>query len=178
MWEYEEVADLLKAMAIAEKAKANAVVRAKLEAGTATTNADKLIQRIFSAAGVEADNAHIFALAERRMAIGDLPGKPGSLGDRLNWEHLLASDLTDGDLHIISRDGDYFSPVDAKLPKYALLREWIEKKNGKLYVHDQIKPSLSSKFPQFHFKPEPQTKAKSASSTIAGARGLKIVGRP
>lgn len=168
MWEYEEVAELRKAMALAEKARSAAVAKAKEEAGTATTNADKLIQRIFLAAGVGADNPEILALAERRMAIGDLPGKPGSLGDRLNWEHLLSSELTDGDLHVISKDGDYFSPLDPKMPKYALYREWVEKKNGKLFVHNELKPFLSSKFPQFHFRPESREKDSSTASAQFG----------
>jgi hypothetical protein len=158
MGEYVEVADLRRALILAEKARISAVSRAKVEAVTATTNADKLIQRIFLSAGVQADDAKVLASAEKRMALGDLPGKPGSLGDRLNWEHLLASDITDGDLHIISKDGDYFSPLDGKLPKYALYREWVERKNGKLSVHHELKPFLVSKFPQFHFRPDPRAR--------------------
>lgn len=160
MWEYSEIATLRKALSAAEKARVEAVSKARIEASTATTNADRFIQRVFSAAGIEADDPRVFQAAQMRMAIGDPPGKPNSLGDRLNWEHLLASELTDGDLHIISKDGDYFSPLDGKSPKHSLHREWIEKKNGRLFVHLEIKLFLSSKFSQFHFRPDTQSEVK------------------
>lgn len=160
MWEYAEVAELRKALSAAERARTQAIAKAKSEAGTATTNADRLIQRIFAAAGVEPDDDKVFSAAQRRMLIGDPPGKPNSLGDRINWEHLLASKLTGGDLHIISKDGDYFSLLDPKMPKYSLYREWIDLKNGKLFVHLEIKQFLSSKFPQFRFKSENQPEKK------------------
>lgn len=171
MGEYSEVSEFRKALILAEKARVAAVARAKVEAVTATTNADKLIQRIFTTTGVEADDPTILALAQRRAALGDLPGKPGSLGDRLNWEHLLASHNTDGDLHIVSKDGDYFSPLDAKLPKYALYREWVEKKNGKLSVHHELKPFLASKFPQFNFKPDLRVRKDNEITTNFAASG-------
>ena len=81
------------------------------------------------------------------MSLGNPPGKPGSMGDRINWEILLEQVADSTDLHLISKDGDFGSPLLAA-PNGYLIDEWQTKKGGNLALHDQLKPFLAQHFPQ------------------------------
>jgi hypothetical protein len=111
MVSYRETIELRKALAQAEKSRAAAIDRAKIEATHLEINADWLVQAIFAVAEVIKTTPEILAAAQIRAAVGNPPGKPGSLGDRLNWEHLLARVPPGASLHIVSKDGDFGSPL-------------------------------------------------------------------
>jgi len=149
---YEEVELLHKALLTAETAHKQALRRARSEAEKLLTNADVLIDQIFQASKIQHVSAQVYDSAIKRMRLGDPPGKDAPLGDRINWEHLLDYRSMTGDLHIITRDNDYRSPLQIDLPNNALSREWSDIKGGQLYVHRDIKKFLSSKFSNFDFK--------------------------
>src|SRR4051794_34908567 len=78
--------------------------------------------------------------------IGNPPGKPGNLGDRLNWETLLAHVDDGADLHIVSKDGDYQSRLNSNRPHHFLVEEWTQRKQGELVLHAELRPFLNVHF--------------------------------
>ncbi|WP_114946618.1 PIN domain-containing protein [Microvirga calopogonii] len=151
MVSYEETAELRKALAQAEKARAAAINKAKTEAIHLEINADWLVQGIFAVAEILKTTPEILSSAQIREAVGNPPGKPGSLGDRLNWEHLLAKVPPGVPLHIVSKDGDFGSPFSKESPHQFLKTEWDERKKAALYLHPELRPFLQAHFPQFKF---------------------------
>lgn len=158
MVEYPEVATLLKAIADADKARAEAVKRATSEADSGSIAADELVASIIEAAGIAKTTTKLMAAAQTRMALGNPPGKGGSLGDSLNWEYLLSAVPDGEDLHIISKDGDYASPLNKERPHQFLFEEWKAKKKATVFLHPELRPFLQSKFPQIKFAKDVEKK--------------------
>ncbi len=129
------------------KARDDAIQLAKKEAETNSIAADILFAEIAKAAGLIRMTNKILAAATRRMNLGNPPGKPGSLGDRVNWETLLEKAPDGTDLHLISKDGDFGSPLQTGAPDGYLVEEWRSRKHGRLALHDQLKPFLAQFFP-------------------------------
>ncbi|WP_155976279.1 PIN domain-containing protein [Novispirillum itersonii] len=113
--------------------------------------ADKLIHEIFDAAKYIKTNDEIYKAALKRMNIGNPPGKANSLGDRVNWEALLANTEKGTELHIVSKDGDFKSPLNPIRPHVFLISEWRERKESEIRLHSELKPFLSSEFPDIKF---------------------------
>lgn len=66
------------------------------------------------------------------------PGKGESLGDRLIWEALLeAGDFVE-DLHLITSDSDYTSPLDPESVRKDLQDEWDERNWGKVFLYGSL----------------------------------------
>lgn len=63
MLEYEEISQIRDSLWIAEKARSNALNKARADAVSANTGANILIQRIFYAAGVEPDDEAVILKA-------------------------------------------------------------------------------------------------------------------
>lgn len=76
--------------------------------------------------------------ALQRAQLGNPPGKPGSVGDAINWT-LLLNRVPDGEtLHLISKDGDYFSVIGDDKPMGYLVDEWNRKKSASLFVYRSL----------------------------------------
>jgi predicted nucleic acid-binding protein len=128
------------------KAQDDAIIEAMKEAEQGSMGADTLFRDLSNAAGIIKLTPKVFDSAVRRMQLGNPPGKDQSLGDRINWEVLIA-ELPDGsDLHIVSKDGDFGSPLRSA-PNSFLVDEWATGKKGTLFLHDQLKPLLKEYFP-------------------------------
>jgi Fic family protein len=130
------------------KSKDEAVQRAKKEAEKAKLGADALFRQLLTAARVSKITKADYATATRRMRRGNPPGKEVSLGDRINWEMLLRLAPDESEMHIVSRDGDYASPLNTAAPNGFLLAEWKKKKHATLFLHAELKPFLAEYFPQ------------------------------
>lgn len=108
---------------------------------------DLKISELFGKATKYEESDDIFQRALQRSQKGNPPGKGDGLGDRYNWETLLAN-VPAGDLYIISKDGDYaseLSNLDKKSvrPKRFLSKEWSAlKNNGSLYIYTNIKAAI------------------------------------
>jgi predicted nucleic acid-binding protein len=148
---YDEIKAYERALAEAEKARSAAVARARAEATDKSIAADTLVLSLLSAAGVVEIAPQVLTAARRRLELGNPPGKNESLGDAVNWEHLLASVPNGSDVHIVSRDGDFASPLNKDAPRQFLFEEWKEKKNGKLNLHTDIRTFLQSSFAGIRF---------------------------
>lgn len=152
MSEYDEVKSLKQHIGNAIKTRQEAAARARKEATNLATQADIVIQEIFDAAGIISDSDDAFNRAHRRMVLGEPPGKATSLGDRLNWEHILSETPMYDDVHIITRDGDFRSDLDERSPHHSLNIEWRTKKRSNMYVHSELTKFLSSRFSEFSNK--------------------------
>ncbi len=149
--EYKAYRSSLKAFKKSnEELSAAAMARAK----QSTLEADKLFNKLLSAAKVIEVSEAAFNAARRRSTLGNPPGKQGSIGDELNWELLLSAVSPNTDLHIISKDKNYSSPVDSDQPKAFLVEEWKEKCDGSLFLYEQIGQFFSANFPDQDFSLE------------------------
>lgn len=116
-----------------EKANNNALVE------------DELIESLFSnTKAIQSDR--FYESAQRRVAKGNPPGKKDSLGDAINWEALL-EEAKDGNIHIVTADGDFFSLDAEDVPHDFLAREWKREKGGDLYVYKTLSLFLQRTFP-------------------------------
>ena len=105
---------------------------------------DRKIKEIFNKSKKYEEDDSIFKLAIERSQRGNPPGKGDGVGDRYNWETLLQK-VPSGDLHIVSKDGDYASPLvnldkrSVKAKRY-LSEEWSNRKDGgSLHIYKNIK---------------------------------------
>jgi hypothetical protein len=123
-----------------------AVVRRELAA-------DRLLADLFEGAKSIPWTSRLQVRARRRAELGNPPGKRGTIGDQMNWESLLeAAPL--GDLHLISRDGDYVSRLDDTAPKSFLVAEWTSKKSGTLHYYSTLSAFFGKHFPKIRFASE------------------------
>ena len=81
-----------------------------------------------------------------RMAIGNPPGKNGSIGDAINWTILFQSVPEGEDLHVISEDGDYYSAINEDAAHPFLEEEWMEKKKSSLRVYRTLSGFMKEHF--------------------------------
>ena len=143
--EYEEVRGLEDQSENLHKA-----LLSKAEVGARNRGfpADVLIRELFERAQrIEVTALHI-ERARSRHELGRPPGKRDSLGDAVNWEALLAEAPNAEDLHFVSGDTDWLSPVaDAELNSY-LLDEWREDKDAEVSYYPLLSTFFAKHYPQ------------------------------
>ncbi|GJH34213.1 DUF4935 domain-containing protein [Paraburkholderia hospita] len=131
----------------AEQAKKSLVANATGLAFQKELNVDKKLAELFAKATRYDEDAAALDLALVRMHRGNPPGKVGNVGDRYNWEILLKQ-LPEEDLYIVSKDGDYASPLSdldksVVRPMTFLADEWARRKDGaSLYIYTTIRGVL------------------------------------
>lgn len=107
---------------------------------------DALIKDIFAKSNPIETTSELYAKAQMRVALGNPPGKGGSLGDSVNWTALLSAVPNHQNIHIISEDGDFYSTLDEKRPHPFLKEEWKREKNGELFVYRELSTFLYEHF--------------------------------
>lgn len=107
---------------------------------------DALIKDIFAKSKPIPTTPELFAIAQMRMALGNPPGKNGSMGDSVNWIALLGAVPDGQNLHVISEDGDYYSTLDENRPHPFLAKEWNDRKHAKLFVYRTLSSFLKEHF--------------------------------
>ena len=121
-----------EAVKSAEQAKKHLIANAISLALRNELEVDQKLARLFEKASRHPEDDEQYQKALVRMNKGNPPGKAQSIGDRYIWETLL-SRVPDGDLFIISKDGDYASPLTmdkTSRPLAYLADEWTESKAG------------------------------------------------
>lgn len=113
--------------------------------------ADKLIMDIFGKSKIIPTTQKIYAAAQRRMSVGNPPGKNQSIGDAINWLILLANVPDGEDIHIISADGDFYSALDGTRVHPFLHDEWSEAKGSEIYVYRKLSTFLNEHFDTIAF---------------------------
>ncbi|MET3134188.1 putative nucleic acid-binding protein [Oxalobacteraceae bacterium GrIS 1.11] len=141
MQDYSHAQVYLEAVNTALKARVSMINQAATEASSKALAADKALEELVGKAHRYEDEDAIFASAMQRMQKGNPPGKSGSVGDQYHWEFLL-NKLPSEDLHIVSKDGDYFSELNTGRPHPFLEKEWKQKKNANLHVYSELRPFI------------------------------------
>lgn len=121
-----------EAVKSAEQAKKILIANATSLALRNELEVDQKLARLFEKASRHPEDDEQYQKSLVRMNKGNPPGKAQSIGDRYIWETLL-SRVPDGDLFIISKDGDYASPLTmdkTSRPLAYLADEWTESKAG------------------------------------------------
>lgn len=142
--ESKEIRELLKEVT---KKRAALVEKARAEIVGQTLAADQLFLELREAASLFSITDAMDKAARLRLERGNPPGKDGSLGDRLNWEFLLAKVPDGQDIHIVSRDKDFASPWGAEVPNSFLSGEWATIRHGKLHLYAGLKSFVKAHFP-------------------------------
>lgn len=139
----EEVAAFQEAFKETERKRAELIRVARQRAAERTLHADDLIEGLVAVSTEIACTDALFFAAMKRHRLGNPPGKGSEIGDELNWEALLAA-CPDGELHVVSRDGDYRSALDNTKARSFLSDEWGKKKNGSLILHKDVSTLLAA----------------------------------
>ncbi len=131
-----------------EISKLNKAILEKVESDISARKliADLLIDEIFAKQKVVPVSKDTYERAIMRTALGNPPGKSGSLGDAVNWEILLASVPNAEDLHIISEDGDFYSSLSEDKVHPFLADEWKRQKEGKLFAYRTLSAFMVEHF--------------------------------
>jgi predicted nucleic acid-binding protein len=134
---HDDFSALLKALNAFYEVKDRILKGLENEIRTKRLKADLVIQELFEK-GKNIDSTPYTEPARLRMALGNPPGKAGSLGDAINWECLLGN-IPDGeDLFLISKDSDYQSPLSDTALSGFLVDEWEAKKSSKVFFYPSL----------------------------------------
>lgn len=141
MQQYGQCTEYVAAIEQAKKLRSQLVSLALADASNETLATDGLIRTVFETATKYPEDDSVFTVALQRMQKGNPPGKNGSVGDQYNWETLL-KEVPGGDLHIVSKDGDYASLLNKSRPHPSLEAEWVNKKGGHLHIYSELRAFL------------------------------------
>lgn len=108
--------------------------------------ADSLVGALFSQPVTLSDE--VYTNAQKRLARGDPPGKQGSLGDALHWEHLLEKVPHSKSLIFITNDGDWISSFDNSKMSQFLLIEWEKRKKSTITLYKNLSSFFKQEFPE------------------------------
>ena len=146
---YEEFKEYTAAAKNLMQLRDKMVNRARQEAFASELAADKLILELIKAATVLKSDEDIQSAALDRRLRGNPPGKDGHrIGDQLNWESLKKCIPQGENIHIVSIDTDYSSPLDKEQPNDFLKGEWRSEKKGELFLYIQLGTFLKKHFPE------------------------------
>lgn len=144
---YDEYAEFRDALKTALKKKSVLLDKAVEEIINMALPADKLYQEIKSEAKLLQADPKIVEAAESRTKSDRPPGKPGSIGDRINWLTLKKLVPDGEDIHLVSRDKDFSSPLGSHIPNSYLSQEWSDNKKAKMHSYVGIKEFVKANFP-------------------------------
>lgn len=152
--EYDEFENLRKLQRDYSKLHADLIKKAVEDIKSESLKADKVIRDLFKNAISIPDDKSINELAQNRMAIGNPPGKNGSLGDALNWEALLKNIPNGENLYFLTDDKDYASPIDGNVFNTYLSREWKNNKKSEILFYKSLSEFFKEHFPDISLTSE------------------------
>ncbi|NKB66444.1 MAG: hypothetical protein GKR89_05245 [Candidatus Latescibacteria bacterium] len=135
-----------KALRELDEARSKLVEKIQKAAIDKSLTADTVIQGLFFAAKSIPVSDETYQFASRRHAVGDPPGKRDSLGDAINWECLLQEVPQNEDLHFITEDKDYASPLAEDRFNSFLTAEWQRRKGGQIQFYRRLSMFLKDHF--------------------------------
>ena len=147
MEHHAEAAEIRKLLKDVAEKRSELLSKAREEIISQQLAADKLFLELREECKLLAVTADIEKSTKRRLEHGNPPGKAGSLGDRFNWEILLAKVPDGSDIHVVSRDKDFCSPLGPEIPNSFLSSEWETKKSGTMHLYAGMKSFISKHFP-------------------------------
>lgn len=151
---YDELREIRKLSADLDKLVVKLSEMVEADARTERLRADQLVSKVFEDAERLAVTQEVLDAARVRFDRGNPPGKNQSYGDAINWECLLNRVGEDGDLFIISGDGDFSSKMEPGSMSQFLLREWKVGHGGKLELFDTIGSFFKKYYPDIELEIE------------------------
>lgn len=147
--EFAEMQDLQKRFA-----KAHDEILKKIYSDVKASNlkADKVINLLFRKAKLIEVNDRILSGAIKRTDVGNPPGKNGSLGDAIHWECLLSEIGENEELHFISEDSDFASPLDNNKICEFLDDEWRKRNKTTLHFYNKLSIFFKEQYPDISIK--------------------------
>ena len=143
---YDEYGDIRKLAGELREKSETILKRVREDVAGHNLVADKLILELFEISELITTSDEIYGAAQRRMSIGNPPGKNQSIGDAINWLILLRNVPNGEDIHIISADGDFYSTLDDNRVHPYLEEEWRESKGSEVYVYRKLSMFLNKHF--------------------------------
>ena len=145
--DYPEYAELRQLEAELQKKFSALIASASGDIDNHALAADKTIAVLFTEATRIVMTTEHLAKAQLRISIGNPPGKPGALGDAINWEALLEKVPSGSDLVFISGDRDYVSPLKDDSFHSFLQAEWATAKKGRVIFYKRVGSFFKDYFP-------------------------------
>ena len=152
--EYDEFENLRQLQRSYSKLHTELIKKAVEDIQSENLKADKVIQDLFENGIAIPENKTINELARNRIAVGNPPGKNGSLGDALNWESLLESLPNEENLCFLTDDKDYASPIDTNIFNTFLLQEWKANKKSEILFYRSLSEFFKEHFPKISLASE------------------------
>jgi predicted nucleic acid-binding protein len=149
--EYEEMRKLLKPY---ETHHATMLSKLSDDIQNHNLKADGITRELFKLATRVTCGEKEIDLARDRQDIGNPPGKAESLGDAINWVALLEAVPNKEDLHFVSDDRDYVSPLDDEKFNGFLTQEWAERKLSNLVFYRRLSAFFKEHFPDIKLAAE------------------------
>lgn len=152
--EYDEYENLRQLQRSYSKLHAELIKKAIEDIQCENLKADKVIHDLFDNGIAIPENKAINELARNRIAIGNPPGKNGSLGDALNWEALLENIPNGENLYFLTDDKDYASPIDTNVFNTYLSQEWRTQKKSEIVFYRSLSEFFKEHFPKISLASE------------------------
>jgi len=152
--DYPEYQELKEALNDLDKKHSQLVVKIKADIEEKKLKADLLLKELFEIAEILTVTPEVISKAKERVALGNPPGKNGSLGDAVNWEILSSYSEWPIKLSFISDDKDYYCPLNNSKFNEFLDKEWEGAKRGKILFYRQLSSFFKEHFPKIDLKAE------------------------
>jgi predicted nucleic acid-binding protein len=145
--DYEQYSELRKLLEQVEKKRSELVTRMTDDARNRELKADALVADLWDKADAITVTNEVYLAAVKRIRLGNPPGKDNSSGDAINWECLLSKIDNGTDVHLVSEDKDYRSPLSPSEFNEFLDDEWCERKKSKILFYAKISDFFKTNFP-------------------------------
>jgi hypothetical protein len=143
---YDEYKKVMEHVDLANKNLNTLTKKSRLDAKKSELRSDQFIEMLFNKATILESTKEIIRKSNHRIAIGNPPGKRGSIGDAISWEVLMAEEKVDH-LHLVSDDGDFRSSLDRFQLKEFLIGEWKKSKSGEIFYYPSLGDFLRDNLP-------------------------------
>ncbi len=138
---YDEYDKLIKSRNEYNRIHSDLLQRITNDISSRQLKADKVIDEIFNNSKILEMEGDILENAQRRVLLGNPPGTSNNLGDAIIWETLLHYFPKGDNLHFISNDSGYLSPLRKEgedMLNEFLVKEWREKKEAKIHFYTNL----------------------------------------
>lgn len=152
--DYAEYAEMCELQKQYEKSRSALIDKVLADSAGKSLKADGIIDELLSRGETVIVTAALLDLARIRIDLGNPPGKSGSLGDAVNWECLLDAVPDGEELHFITDDRDYASPLYRETFNEFLLDEWRARKGSDLVSYRRLSAFFAAKFPKIKLASE------------------------
>jgi hypothetical protein len=156
---YPEFRELVSLIRDCQRKHEDLFEKVDLDISGKSLKADKLVSELFEKGELHEISKAIIGAARLRVELGNPPGKGGSIGDAVNWETLLAEVPNAADIHFVTSDGDYSSPLNNSDFDQFLLGEWKGRKTSNIFFYNRLSDFFGKHFSQIKLAQELEKEA-------------------